>query len=64
MKTNTLKTTPSDHYEKMSADIGRDARPVKKLTPPTFEDATVKIWTPNLALSQAVECVIMRGVKL
>ncbi len=42
------------HYEAMSNDIGRDARPVRKLTPPVFEEDLKTAHTPHIAFMHSV----------
>ncbi len=41
MKTNRFKNSIHPAKDAISQTIGRDAKPVRKLTPPVFEDAQI-----------------------
>lgn len=43
-----IPTKQHQNYEAISRTIGRDARPVQKLNPPVFEDATVSMERKGL----------------
>lgn len=43
-----IPTKQHQNYEAISRTIGRDARPVQKLTPPVFEDAVISLKKPGI----------------
>ena len=51
---NGIETKQHQNYEAISATIGRDARPVRKLTPPVFETDLKTAHTPNIAFMHSV----------
>lgn len=55
MKTNQFKKGNEPAKDAISQTIGRDARPVRKLTPPVFEDAKIDFWNPNVMLGLSIK---------
>lgn len=45
---NNIETKQHLHYEAMSKDIGRDAKPKTKLNPPVFEEALQTTWNSDV----------------
>lgn len=51
---NGIETKQHQNYEAISQTIGRDARPVRKLKPPVFEEDLKTAHTPNIAFMHSV----------
>lgn len=49
-----IETKQHQHYEAISATIGRDARPVKQLNPPVFEEALQTTWNSEVPFIHSI----------
>lgn len=55
MKTNSFKNNNQPAKDVISQTIGRDAKPVRRLNPPVFEEERIDFTNPNITWGMSIK---------